>query len=125
MRVAGRKTLSVGEWVVAFGSAALAVVIAEFFGISKKWENALVFTVIVFTMVVIVFRPAWGRKAFWSGLIAVFLLHCIVIVAVEQSMPPTSEGPHGLPLIEAGMIEGILILGGLWRRSMKSNSQSS
>lgn len=125
MRVAGGKTSSIGEWIVLFGALALAVAITEFVGVSKKWENAIVFTVLVFTSVVLALRPAWGRRAFWSGLIAVFLFHCIVIVAIEQSTPPTSEGPHGLPLIEAGMVEGVLILGALWRRSMKSNSHSS
>jgi hypothetical protein len=124
MHVAGRKTLSIGEWVAGIVVVALAVAIPEFVGISQKWRNTIVFTVLVFSGVVIALRPAWGRRVFWSSLIAVFLFHCIVLTAVEQGLLPTSEG-HGLPMIEAGMVEGVLILGVLWRRSMKSNSQSS
>jgi hypothetical protein len=123
MRVAGGKTLSIGEWVVAFGVVALAVAIAEFVGVSQKWEHAIVFTVLVFTAVVIALRPAWGRRAFWPSLMAIFLLHCIAIAVVEQSLPPTSAGPHGLPLVAVGMAEAVLIAGVLWKRSMKSNSR--
>lgn len=92
MRLAGRKTLSISEWVAGIGAVALAVAISKFVGVSQKWENSIVFTVLVFAGVVIVLRPAWGRRVFWSGLIAVFLFHCIVLAAVEQSLSPTSEG---------------------------------
>jgi hypothetical protein len=34
-----------------------------------------------------------------------------------------SKGPRGLPLIPAGMIEGVVIAGVLWKRSMRSNSR--
>jgi hypothetical protein len=125
MRVAGGKTLSIGEWVVVFGAVALAVAITEFVGVSQKWEHAIVFTVLVFTAVVIALRPAWGRRAFWPNLIAIFFLHCIAIVVVEQSLPPTSAGPRGLPLVAVGMAEAVLIASVLWKRSMKSNSHSS
>lgn len=121
MHVAGRKTLSVGEWVAGFVVVALAVAITQFVGISQKWGNTIVFTVLVFSGVVIVLRPTWGRRAFWSRLIAIFLFHCIVFAAVERGLLATSEGPHGLPMIEAGMVEGLLIVGVLWRRSMKSD----
>jgi hypothetical protein len=120
MQAAGSKTLSIGEWVAGIGAVALAVAIPKFAGISQKWANTIVFTVLVFSGVVIVLRPAWGRRAFWSSLIAVFLFHCIVLAEVEQSLPPTSEGPHGLPLISAGVVEGVFILGVLWRKSMRS-----
>jgi MFS superfamily sulfate permease-like transporter len=120
MHIAGRKTLSMGEWVAGIGGVALAVAIPKFAGISQKWGNTIVFTVLVFSGVVIVLRPAWGRREFWSSLIAVFLFHCIVLAVVEQSLPLTSEGPHGLPMIESGTLEGLLILGVLWRRSMRS-----
>jgi hypothetical protein len=125
MHVADGKKLSIREWVVIFGLVALAVAVSEFVGVSQKWENAIVYTVLVFTAVVIALRPAWGRRAFWTSLMAVFLLHCIAIAVVEQSLPPTSAGPHGLPLVAVGMAEGILVAGVLWKRSMKSNSRSS
>jgi hypothetical protein len=125
MRVAGGKTLSIGEWVVAFGVVALAVAIAEFVGVSQKWEHAIVFTVLVFTAVVIALRPAWGRRAFWPSLMGIFLLHCIAIAVIEQSLPSTSSGPHGLPMVAVGMAEAVLIASILWKRSAKSNSHSS
>ena len=126
MRVAGGKKVSIWEWVVVFGLTALAVAVAEFLGVSDKWENTIVYTVIVFTAVIIALRPAWGRRPFWQTLLPIFLLHCLAVVVVEQSLPSTSAGPHGLPLDAAGMAEGLLICAVLWKRSKRSsNSHSS
>src|SRR6266851_9357254 len=102
MRVAGGKKFSIGEWVVMFGLAALAVAVTEFVGVSQKWENAIVYTVLVFTVVIMALRPAWGRRTFWRNLVPIFLLHVLAIVVIEQSLPPGSKGPHGLPLTAAG-----------------------
>jgi hypothetical protein len=125
MRVAGGKKLSIREWVVIFSVAALAVAITEFVGVSQKWENATVYTVIVFTAVIIALRPAWGRRAFWQNLVPIFLLHVLAVVVIEECLPPGSNGPHGLPLTAAGMAEGVLIASVLWKRSMRSDSHSS
>ena len=123
MHVAGGKKFNIGEWVLIFGLVALAVTTTEFLGISQKWEHAIVYTVIVFTVVIMALRPAWGRKEFWQSLVPVFLLHVLAVVVIEQSLPPGSKGPRGLPLIPAGMIEGVVIAGVLWKRSMRSNSR--
>lgn len=125
MSVADDKRLSSREWVVILGLAALAVAITEFAGASQKWENAIVYTVIVFTAVIIPLRPAWGRRAFWQNLVPIFLLHVLAVVVIEQSLPSSSAGPHGLPLVAVGMGEAVLIAGVLWKRSMKSKSRSS
>lgn len=122
MRVAGGKSFNIGEWVLIFGLVALAVATTEFLGVAQKWEHAIVYTVIVFSVVILALRPAWGRKAFWQTLVPVFLLHVLAVVVIEQSLPPGSKGPRGLPLIGAGMVEGVLIAGVLWKRSMRSNS---
>ena len=125
MSVAGGKNFSIREWALMAGLAAMAVAISEFVGVSQKWENAIVYTVIVFAVVVMALRPAWGRRAFWQNLVLVFLLHLLAIAVIEQSLPPGNEGPHGLPLTGAGMAESLLIGGVLWKRSMRSDSQSS
>lgn len=125
MHIANGKKLSIQEWVVVFGLAALAVAMTEFAGVSQKWENAIVYTVIVFTAVIIPLRPAWDRRLFWQNLVPIFVLHCLAVVVIEQSLPSSSVGPHGLPLVAAGMAEGVVIAGVLWRRSMGPNSHSS
>jgi hypothetical protein len=125
MRVSGGKKFSVKEWVFIVVLVALAVAITKFVGISQKWENAIVYTVLVFTVVIMALRPAWGRRAFWKTLVPIFLLLVLVVLVIEQSPPPGSEGPHGLPLTAAGMAEGVLIASVLWKRSMRSNSHTS
>ncbi len=124
MGVAGEK-FSVREWIIIVGFVAIAVVITELVGLPQKWENVIVYTVLVFSVVIMALRPAWGRNAFWKTLFQIFFLHCLAVVVVAQSLPPGSEGPHGLPLTAAGMAEGVLIAGVLWKRSMRSNSHTS
>lgn len=122
MRGEGGRTLSIAEWVVAFGIVALAVAATEFIGVSQKWEHAVVYTALVFTAVIIALRPAWGRRAFWQNLVLVFLLHVLAIAVIGQSLPPGSPGPHGLPLTGAGMAESVLVAGLLWKKSLRSDS---
>ena len=120
MGVPGGTRFSIGEWVAAFGLAALAVAVTEFVGVTEKWEHAVVYTVIVFSAVIIALRQAWGRRAFWRNLVPIFFLHSLAIAVIEQSLPPGSKGPRGFPLTAAGMVEGVLIAGVLWKRSMGS-----
>lgn len=124
MQVEDGKKLSATEWLVVFGLVGLAVAFAEFAGISQKWETAVVYTVIVFSAVVIPLRPVWDRKTFWRGLVPIFLLHVIAVIIIEQSLPPGSRGPRGLPLVAVGMGEAVLIGSVLWKRSIRSKSHS-
>ncbi len=125
MRVAGGKKFGFGEWAFIVVLVVLAVAISELVGVRQKWEHAVVYTVLVFTVVIVALRPAWGRSAFWKTLVPIFLLHVLAIVTIEQSLPPESEGPHGLPLTAVGMAEGVFIASVLWKRSMRSNSHTS
>jgi branched-subunit amino acid permease len=125
MRVAGGKKFSIREWALIVVLVVFAVAITEFVGVRQKWENAIVYTVLVFTVVIMALRPAWGRSRFWKTLVPIFLLHVLAVVVIEHSLPPGSEGPHGLPLTAVGMAEGVLIASVLWKRSMRSNSHTS
>lgn len=125
MRVVNRKRLSVGEWLVGGVLLVSTVAATEFLGVSQKWENAIVYTFLVFTALIIGFRPAWGRKAFWRDLALACLLHVLCIVIIYRAVPSDSEGLHGLPLVAVGMAEATLLVGVLWKRVMKSNSRFS
>jgi hypothetical protein len=120
MSAAEGKGFSIGEWVIIFGLAAIAVALTEISGLSSKWEDATVYTVVLFTVVVLALRPAWGRRAFWEGLLAIFVLHVLAVIVLEQSLPAVAKGFHGVPMTIAGMAEAVLIGGVLWKRSMRS-----
>lgn len=125
MHVVDRKRVTVGEWLVGGAVLVFTVAATEFLGASLKWENAIVYTVLVFTALIIGFRPAWGRKAFWRDLLHVFLLHVLGVVIIYHVLPSGREGLHGLPLVAVGMVEVFLVVGVLWKRTMKSNSRFS
>jgi len=124
MRSLERKNLTIREWIVVLGVAGISVFICEFLKLPEKWENATVYSVILFTVVLVALRPAWHRKAFWHNLALVFALHAIALAVVEQRLPPSSQGPHGLPFTVIGIIEGLFIASLLWKRSMRSDGDS-
>jgi hypothetical protein len=124
MRLAGRKAFSALEWIVLFGLGVVAIGATEILGLPQRREDAIVYTVLVFATVVITFRPAWGRKAFWLNLAFIFALHVIAVVVILQVSP----GPRSLPwllLTGIGMAESVAIGGILWNRTVNSKSERS
>lgn len=122
MRIANRSKASIGEWIAATAAVGTAVAVSKFLGISLKWENAITFTVLLFAVVLICTRPVWGRGAFWQDLIALFVFHCIILAGIEQSLPATSLGPRGLPMVGVMTAEVILMIVVLWTRSTRPTS---
>jgi hypothetical protein len=121
MRIAGHKNLTFWEWVVIFGSVVAAIAVTRVVGITVKWQTATIYTVIVFAVVIIALRPAWGRSNFWRALAVAFLMHTLAIFfAVQELLPAMSQGIHGIPLIVSSMVECLLISSFLWRASMKT-----
>src|ERR1035437_8223419 len=97
------------------GSTIAAIVIAEIVGLSPKWENACVYTVILFAVVIVALRPAWGRAIFWWRLAGVFVLHVIIMTTILEVLPATSQGLYGIPMIVSTIAESLLIGSILWR----------
>jgi len=124
MHIADRRRPSVVEWMAAIAAVGIVVAVSDFLGISLKWENAVTFTVLLFVGVLIGTRPVWGRGTFWLDLIGMFLLHGILLTAIEQSLPATSAGPRGLPMVGIILAEGILFVVVLFRRALGSSSSS-
>jgi hypothetical protein len=121
----GQKKFRVGEWVVIFGVGAVTVATTELLHLSPPEEHAIVYTAIIFAIVIVTLRPLWGYKTFWWGLVAIFGLHTLAMIVLEQGLPVIARGFHGIPLTIAGMIESVLIAGALWRRSMRSKVKPS
>lgn len=115
MRLAGRKNLTIWEWVVVLSGVVSAILITNMLDFPPKWEHVTVYTIIVFMAVVIPLRPAWGRATFWKGLAVAFLLHGSVFCVIVWVLPQTSLGIRGIPLILLGMAEALFIASILWR----------
>jgi hypothetical protein len=122
MRTASTKGFKLWEWVALFGAMATAIGIARFVGLEAKWQDAIVYTLMVFILVIIVLRPAWGQKVFWQSVLALLVLHVVGVVVIVQAFPFGRFGFPKLLLGAAGMVEGILILVVLWRRTVGSKS---
>src|SRR5690349_472877 len=119
MRLAGRKQFTMFEWVSIFVFAALAIVCARFLHLEGKWSDAFVYTVVLFGVVFLALRPAWGRKAFWKSIFPVLGLHILAIVVAMLLLPPSLVRLPWLVLTGIGMLEGLLIGGILWKRAAK------
>ena len=112
----GQKKFAILEWVIFLGLSACAVAASEVIGLKQLWEDGVVYTVVLFAAIVTSLRPAWGRKSFWTSLALIFTGHTIVLVVVLQALPPRRFGIPKLLLIPLGAIEGVFILGILWKR---------
>ncbi len=112
----GQKKSAILEWVVLLGLTASAIAASEVIGLNHLWKDGVVFTVVVFAVVITVLRPAWGRKSFWSSLALIFAGHTIVLLVVLQALPPRRFGIPKLLLVPLGSIESVFIGGMLWKR---------
>lgn len=115
MRVTKSNKSAILEGTIIAGSTITAVVVAEKIGLADKWENALVYTVMVFSVVIAVLRSGWGSAAFWWRLAGLFLLHVIIMTTISLMLSPEAQGLHGIPMIIAVMAESLVIASILWR----------
>jgi hypothetical protein len=63
------------SWVAVSVACGAAVAITEFAGLRGKWEDVIVFTVLLFAMLISLYRPRWGSMSFWWKLLLIFILH--------------------------------------------------
>jgi len=124
MRTAG-KHLTAMEWIILFGTTAAAVVATEFMRLSQTWEDAAVYTTMLFATVILVLRPAWNRVQFWRNLLPIFGLHTLFLIVLVQAFPLGRFGIPKLFLIPVGMIEGLLILAFLWKKTTRPRDSNA
>ena len=80
-------------------------------------EDASLVTVLLFTLLILIYRPRWKEWAFWRDLSMTSVLHVLVASVILKSIPIP---PHGFPLLVMGimvLIEGSLIIILLDKRS--------
>lgn len=106
MSTLGRGDITTGEWLVGGCVVITAVVAGKVAHLAPKWQHALVYTVIVFTGVLIALRPAWHKAVFWAWFLPIFLAHTLAIYFITRALPPASEGLQGLLLILSALAEG-------------------
>jgi hypothetical protein len=113
-----RSRNSASEWLLLFGLMAIAILLTELLGLSRRWSDAITYTVVVFTVVIQMLRPAWDRL-FWRSLFLIFLLHVIGILILVESMPRSWRGIPGLFMTIVGATEGIVIVAVLWKKARR------
>ena len=118
MSAQASKGFRIWEWAAILGLVVVAVAVSELVGLNERWEDAIVWTVVLFVALILALRPAWGRRVFWGSLAAIFVLHCVALGVAEYSLPSVMQGFHGLPRTIVVMAEGLVIAGVLWRRAM-------
>jgi ABC-type uncharacterized transport system permease subunit len=118
MRVAALTRVT--RLAILFGLAAAAVAISERVGLQQQWEDGVVYTVALFTVLITVLRPAWSRLHFWRNLALLFVLHVAGTVFVLSTVP---LGKYGVPKLVwsiALMVEGLMLATVLWKRAASS-----
>ena len=115
-----QKNSTILDWVIILGLAACTIAVAELGGITPLWQDAVVYTAIVFAVVLTTLRPPWRRREFWQSLAVVFIGHTLIllwILLVLQEFPTRRRfGMPKLLLIPLGSVECVFIGATLWNR---------
>jgi len=109
--MAGQKESTILEWVILLGLTACAIALCEVIGLTQMWEDCVVYTVVVFTVVLRALRSEWGQKEFWESLALVFTGHMVVVLVVLLELPPRRFGIPKLLLVPIGGMEFVFIAG--------------
>jgi hypothetical protein len=115
-----KKGLSFWDGVTVFALAVAAIAISNWLDLNHKWENALVYTVLLFTIVTLALRHFWNRARFWSYWLLALALHLFIFFPVVRALPPEWRGIPATIFVPAMMIEGVLLLG-LLSKTMAAN----
>jgi hypothetical protein len=106
----------VSEWLSLFALIAIAIVLTKLLGLSRRWSDAAIYTVVVFAVVIQMLRPAWDRPILWRSLSLIFVLHVIGILFVVEVMPRSWRCIPGLFMTIAGVTEGLIAVALLWKK---------
>jgi len=118
MRIAGRKEFSAWEWATIFGLSGATLVMCELAGIKERWADAAVYTVLLFTVVTLALRAAWGRPVFWRNLLGALVIHTLAIIATIHVLSPRVQRLPWLLLTAVGIAEGLVMASVLWKRTV-------
>lgn len=110
MKRHSEKDFTAREWIIIFGLGGIALAITGFIGVSQKWEDIIVFSIGLFTVLLITLRELWKAPAFWRNLLIIVAAHFIVLTILAQVLPLGRFGFPKLVLIAGGLLEGFLIL---------------
>jgi hypothetical protein len=108
---------TVSEWLLLFGLIAIAVASTKLLGFSRRWSDALIYTVVVFTVVIQMLRPAWNRLILWRSLSLIFVLHVVGTLFVVEVMPRSWRGIPGLFMTLVGVTESLGVVAILWKKA--------
>jgi len=122
MRIAGGREFAIWDWGLVLGLTAVAILVSEVSGLRSEWEDAIVLTVAVFTVVITTLRPAWGRVVFWKNLALAFSVHAILVLMALQVLPERRFGIPKLLLTAVGVAETFLIGTVLWKKTATARS---
>jgi hypothetical protein len=120
MWLAKQKKSAILEWAIILGLTAGAIAVSEVVGLTPLWEDAVVYSVIVFAVVLTTLRPPWHRRESWQSLAVVFIGHTLIllwVLLVLQEFPARRRfGMPKLLLIPLASIECLFIVAMLWKR---------
>jgi heme/copper-type cytochrome/quinol oxidase subunit 4 len=105
------------EWLALVASLLGATALTTVIGLNQKSSDAVIYTVVVFAVVITALRPAWRRRAFWRNLALVFVLHAVGMSILLHILSEQGHGISGLLMIVCGMVEGIVIGSVLWKKA--------
>jgi hypothetical protein len=108
--------------VIAAGVGLLAAWVADSHQLSENLTKATVYTMLVFTCLVMALRPAWRRLRLWLDLVVLLVLHVALALALVNFLNSHSIQLNWAIALPFVAVEFLLLLGLLWRRNVGDSS---
>lgn len=104
------------QWGIFIVPTACAYWLMGYSEIAKNWQDLVVYSVLLFSGLISLFRPEWNKREFWAALLGLFLLHTFAVVIFGEAWPRGSRIPK-LSLSMVILVEAMLVLCFLWKKT--------
>jgi hypothetical protein len=108
--MANSNELGIWSWIIIILACAASVVLSELGGLRGKWEDIIVFTTLLFSILLFLYRPLWRTRSFWQIFVVTFIIHAVAISVVLRVQLKNSTAASGLLMTAITMLEALLII---------------
>lgn len=123
MRITKYEWFVILGWGLPIGLTVAGIAVSEAVGLRAEWEDLIVLTIVVFTVLITSLRSFWSLVAFWRNLAFLFAGHLLAVLIAVQLLPQRRFGIPKLLLTAVGVAETFLIGTVLWKTASSAKFQ--
>jgi hypothetical protein len=111
------------QWGILIVPTASAFWFLHHSSIPKNWQDLVIYSMLLFSALIAIFRPDWHKTEFWQSLSTMFVLHAFVFLIFGEAWPRTNRIPK-LTLSAVILVETMLMLVFIWKKTHQGRRDS-